>query len=216
MTSPRPPASSSNIVVLSGTTTISAALRWARSKRSLVPPGLVSTFTPGRSISASEPKRPRIGAAGDRRLAGAQQRHREERRLLPLQCHRNATHRQVELVGREVGQQGAPGGRHQFHLGAERMAQAVGHIDIQPVEPPGRFVEQRERPVVAGQPHPHGAAGEDGVELRSLREDGMRNREQQHDEQKGPNPGPHGDAPWLRRCIQAGPPVCRNRRICER
>ena len=45
------------MAVLLGTTTISADVRRARSKRSLVPPGLVSTRTPGASIAASESKR---------------------------------------------------------------------------------------------------------------------------------------------------------------
>jgi hypothetical protein len=104
-----------------------------------------------------------VVAARDGSLAGAHEGSREERGLLPFQGDRDAAHPDVELLCREIGHEVRPGGRHNLQLHPERLGETVRHLDVEAAVLARALVQDRERPVVAGEPDSDGAARNDLV-----------------------------------------------------
>ena len=88
--------------------------------------------------------------------------------LLPVERDRDATHRNVEIVGLEILRKLWPGRFDIVDLDAERFAQSLGHVDVEAAEFAGGAIEQAEGRVVAGHADTERAALHDFIEARGL------------------------------------------------
>ena len=130
-----------------------AAWRCARSKRSLLPPGLAITVTPGRSIAASVATYPCRRSA---RSASCPRAYRARRRsrLGALEGHRDAAHRDVEFAAGEILRERRPTRGDELDLHAERLRQRAGQVDVEAGIFAARLVERGEGRIVAGRADP--------------------------------------------------------------
>jgi hypothetical protein len=67
-----------------------------------------------------------------------------------------------------------------FDPDAERLAQRLRHVDVEPPELRGRLVERTERQIISGQPDPQRAARDDIVEPGRLLGVGRRRHQRNH------------------------------------